>query len=678
MQPLSILLTLTILIQAGGQICPPEYSAGSNSYSLTRYGEDRLLCTNACNAESFCCTLDAGGCATLSCTSGCHLAWFASDVADCKAQCDTINNNGECSKLLPRYSEVSDLNLNPTWPDNGGTIATCSGHSTCGCTGSSFGSDCGKAGCLRACELANLPIRRSKFFHGTSVIIDRQIGISSSDLLASITALKKHVETTAPLSGSQIITQMEIFKTNAELLETEKPLMEAALDLVDAYETKVGALFINAASTGGFVRKQPVVSDNKEMERTMIYVQQAILDNIYSTSNIVSACSTFLTGRKWKTSFFFPGHVDHLDIEDATTVHVVKIKATHTAFWGRKVAFADAPVRKATGLYLVPGQIASITVPPKIVNQGYTITVGCHSSDNKDKTKHLRMDRIFTSFAVLDAVVKIANPLGGNVYLEVPYLAEHGTIDISITGGVVKAPRFSFTSVFTTSSAEWNAVRTAPGKWADIESDRFLLQVPSIWISGYDYNHMKTLLEGYNIAMEGMLEFGGFAGSEFGGFQKTTHVLYIQPDLQIKEVAYGTGYPQVNVNIRADANGPRADGPVGKSTHWMVTNPMGWYVTYHELGHSQLHSMYLGESEAYNNIYFAYIQNVKHNVNFDEAFKKSLHNPPLFTVDGAAINWMTTLNFRNGVDMDRTGSEKNEFRYQLRGYAKVCFDVFDF
>ena len=134
----------------------------------------------------------------------------------------------------------------------------------------------------------------------------------------------------------------------------------------------------------------------------------------------------------------------------------------------------------------------------------------------------------------------------------------------------------------------------------------------------------------------------------------------------------GTGYPQVNINIGADANGPKADGPVGKSTHWMVTNPMGWYVCYHELGHSQLHSMYLGESEAYNNIYFAYIQNVKHNINFDEAFKKSLHNPPLFTVDGAAVNWMTTLNFRNGVDMDRTGSEENEFRYQLRGYAKYA------
>ena len=533
---LSNLLILTQLIQAAGQTCPPEYSAGSNSYSLTRYGEDRLLCTDACNAENYCCTLDAGGCATLSCTSGCHLAWFASNVADCKAQCDTLNNNGECSKELPRYSEVSDLNLNPTWPNNDGTIATCTGHSTCGCTGTGFGSDCGSAGCSRACELANLPIRKINFFHGASVIIDRQIGISSSDLLASIAALHNHVEATALLSGSQIITQMEIFKTNAELLETEKPLMEAALNLVDAYETNKGALFINAASIGGFVRNQPVVSDNKEMERTMIVVQQAILDNIYSTSNIVSTCSTFLSGRKWKTSFFFPGHVDHLDIADATTIHVVKIKATHTAYWGRKVAFADAPVRKATGLYLVPGQIASITVPSKIVNQGYTITVGCHSSDNKDKTTHRRMDRIFTSFAVLGTVVKVANPLGGNVYLEVPYLAEHGTIDISITGGVVKAPRFSVTSVFTTSSAEWNAVRTAPGKWADIESDRFLLQVPSIWISGYDYIHMKTLLDGYNTAMEGMLEFGGYAG---GGFQKTTHVLYIQPDLQIKEVAYG-------------------------------------------------------------------------------------------------------------------------------------------
>ena len=97
--------------------------------------------------------------------------------------------------------------------------------------------------------------------------------------------------------------------------------MAKALDLVDTYEDKAGGgLFLNAKSSGGFGRTE--ANDGKATERAMLVIQQAILDNIYSgtlsytndvTGNppakgageLVTACGSFLAGRRWKTANYF-------------------------------------------------------------------------------------------------------------------------------------------------------------------------------------------------------------------------------------------------------------------------------------------------------------------------------------------------------------------------------------
>jgi hypothetical protein len=56
-------------------------------------------------------------------------------------------------------------------------------------------------------------------------------------------------------------------------------------------------------------------------------------------------------------------------------------------------------------------------------------------------------------------------------------------------------------------------------------------------------------------------------------------------------------------------------------------------------------------------------------VDLDTAFGRSFGTPAI-SLDQAAIMWMVTENFRNGKPMDISNSERNEVRYQHRGYGK--------
>lgn len=502
--------------------------------------------------------------------------------------------------------------------------------------------------------------------------------VKSSVELISLSGISNAIaELTNLADGSKVIpadawpAMLSEFTKYADLLSADKTVMEAALNLVDVYEQTHGPLFMNSKTRGGF-KRTVTTSDGKEMERAMLVIQQTILDNIYGSSGATTACSSVLNGRKWQTATFFPGGVS--PPTDTSTSYSVAIKATHRQYWGRKVLLADEPLRKPTGLYLSPGGVATVTVPTSIVGKGYKVLIGAHTVNNKNKDTHKRMDRITVSFDVSSELTTVANPLGGGVYIVVPYLADDGVVTVQVSGGVVQAPIFSMTSAHQTTEVEWESLRTSAGPWADFETDKFLMQVPRIWIYNYGYASIKSLLEGYDRAMDGVTELGGY----YGGFYKDKHVLYVQPDLHIKHGAYGTGYPQVNTLVRANAGPGGALGPLksggvnGKSTHWLVTNPVGWATAYHELGHAQLATMYRGETEAHCNFYHAYIRNVKEGINFDTAFAESVEYVHM-TPDQAAINWMITENFRNGKEMGRVNSPGgHEFRYQHRGYAKYA------
>jgi hypothetical protein len=348
-------------------------------------------------------------------------------------------------------------------------------------------------------------------------------------------------------------------------------------------------------------------------------------------------------------------------------VYTVLINATMGPCWGGPVAFCDQPSIRPTGLYLSPGEIANVKVPESMVGNGFKIQVGASTINNQDKDWHLRMDRVTTTFDVKQTTTYVGNPLGGGLYIRVPYLGNSGAVTVEISGGVVKAPIFQNTSLHITSSSEWSNFRTAPGPWADFETDTFLLQVPRIWMYDYSYSEISNLLSAYDKAMDGVSELCGYFPDE-----RNNYVAYVAPDLHIKHGAYGIGYPQVNNQVSAGPSGITENGPAGKSTHWFLTRPYGDDTFYHELGHQQMQTRYRGETEAQVNLLITYVQNVKFGIDLDNAFIASFPRTGTHTVDAAAISWMVKENYRLGNEMDYSNTINDEFRYQHRGYAKYA------
>ena len=83
-----------------------------------------------------------------------------------------------------------------------------------------------------------------------------------------------------------------------------------------------------------------------------------------------------------------------------------------------------------------------MTVPLSLVNKGFKIRVGAAEADASNKDFHRRMDRVSALFAIKSATTFVANPLGGGIYIQVPYKADFGSVLIQVSGAVEKAPFF--------------------------------------------------------------------------------------------------------------------------------------------------------------------------------------------------------------------------------------------
>ncbi|MHC4743530.1 MAG: M60 family metallopeptidase, partial [Planctomycetota bacterium] len=480
------------------------------------------------------------------------------------------------------------------------------------------------------------------------------LNLSSANLSAVMSQLRDHISGASPLTGPEIEGLTAVFVENSIFLDANVEVMTEAFDLVSYYEAHEGPLFINSRTSGGFEREQEG-DDGFELDRAIFTIQQAIHDRIFSAENCQS-CQSLLNGKEFETANFFPGRVPIS--RPPTGVFDVSINATVPEFWGKPVAFATSPARRPTGCYLVPGIMGEVTVPASMVNQGFSILAGAHTWDKSRKSKIKRFDRVTKTFPITSETTSIANPFGGGIYINVPYKSNLGPVTVQI-GKAVRSPFFSATSHRQTTLQEWTDIeRHLPGPWADFESDKFMMQVPTSWI--YNYADPVTLMEEWDLAMDGVSEMLGFP------LVRNRTVLYVQPDITIAHGAYGIGYPQVNQLYNPHSSTD------GDSSHFFLTNPIGWSTTYHELGHAQLFSKFPGHTEATVNLPYVYVATEKFGMGLVEAFTKSMRLGHLenMSVDQAALTWMVTENFRNGRPMDITNSTKNEVRYQHRGYGR--------
>ncbi|MCX6930656.1 MAG: M60 family metallopeptidase [Verrucomicrobia bacterium] len=461
-----------------------------------------------------------------------------------------------------------------------------------------------------------------------------------------IAQLKNHILGVTNLTAAQIVAEGNSIQANIRQVGTNSVALAAAFDLVATFDNTIGALFVATNTKNGFTRD----GAGYELEQALFDLQQGIMDYSYMPANLVTYFS-LLNNTKFGTSAYFPGAVT--PPASTNTGYAVLINATQPQAWGAPVMYEDYAARRPTGCYLAPGSIAYVTVPAALVNIGYSVRVEAHSWDLSAKTTLKRLDRVSLVYPITSTTTRIANPLGGGIYIEVPYKKTNGIVTVGITN-VVRSPFFSATSFHQTTAAEWLVERTNPGKWADFESDKFMMQVPRSWI--YNYTNAVNVIQDWDKAMDAVSDLMGLPQV------RSKTVLYLQTDVLYRGTANFPGYPQSN-----DPYNPNT-AESGNKDHYFLTGPQNSpWTTLHELGHAQLFTKFTGETESAVNLLDVAAQNQIFGVNLDTAFGESIGDAGSANVTRtqAALSWVLPEKFRAGQPMDDT-----DMKYQHRGHGK--------
>jgi hypothetical protein len=485
-----------------------------------------------------------------------------------------------------------------------------------------------------------------------SLLKESSAGADTSPALLGqgLAQLNQHFSGTR-LSDLQFKSAVAEVTRNQFFLSESEAMLRQGLDLIDRFESVAGPLFISPAD-------RTLSPGNAEQAARaaeqfgMLEVQQAVLDNAWLADN-VQACRALFEGRAWKASHRFPGAVARP--ADPTRELKARVDGTVARHKGRWVFFAQDPAKRPTGLYLAPGSVAEVRVPLTLVNKGFAVLVGSHNADHSTRTSFVRLHRVQRRFEIAQEVTLIANPMGGLINIEVPYLANAGLVDITVRNAV-EAPMFSMRSFDKTTVEQWQSRRTAPGAFAEFVTDNVWLQLPREFI--YAMDDPTAFLTEWDRAMQGVNELMGFAP---GTRNRTAH--YMAMDLAMRAGVAGVGYPSNN----NPWNPNFLTG--GQSGHALITQPVGSWLEYHELGHAHTLKGFEGERESNVHILLFYVLNKTFGIDLDEAFRRSALGP--FKPDDAAIQWMFTNEFRAGQQM-RHETHFDQFSYRHRGHAKYA------
>lgn len=462
----------------------------------------------------------------------------------------------------------------------------------------------------------------------------------------SIDALKKHITGEKELSNKEIESHTKIINENKKALTSSPDTVKKAMDFVETFDEKKGPLWL----------KHPVFSrkkKNKKPEDAMLWavfwVMQNIFDELYTAENL-ERYEKEIEGFKFGSADHFPGKVE-APVEEINTV---KINASYPKTWGAPVFHHDRPARKPTGSYLIPGTIATVIVPESLVDKGYQIRVGAHSWDHSRKPNVKRLYRVSAVYDIKNTETKIANPLGGGIYIEVPYEADAGIVEVKVKNAA-RSPYFSMKPFHKTTLKEWREVeRNRKAPWADFQSEKFMMQVPTSWV--YKLDDPKALMEEWDKSMDVINKLMG-RPTEFG-----RETMYAQVDTQLRGRAFHPGYP----------SGNRGYDPMkdygGNSKNLLIQGPATAHsYFFHEQGHAFLFQKFKGDREAAVNLPHVAVMNQLYGMDFNEAFRssRSIFNP-FCTLENTAITWMLSFNFQEGKPIK--GYEK---QYQPKGHAKL-------
>lgn len=445
------------------------------------------------------------------------------------------------------------------------------------------------------------------------------------------------------MTGSQIAAHKATIVSNRFSFRSSINSIAAALDLVHTYDEVIGPLWVatQLPSRGQFV---------DDIHYTVFTVMQQLVDYSFSATNLANHYD-LLNHFAFGSSVKFPGACP--PPSDPNEIHTAVIDANYLDTYGRPMFFNNTTASpRPTGTYLSPGSIATVTVPASLVGRGYNIRVGAHESDFSEKTAVRRLNRCTVRYPINSITTMVANPLGGGIYIEVPrYISDVGVVSVQIQNAV-RSPYFSAKSFHQTTLSEWqNTERHHVAPWADFQSEKVMMQVPTSWI--YALEDPVTLMADWDKAADILNDLMGFPRD------RGRETIYNQVDLMLRAVAFTPGYPAVNNTYNQNTNYG------GYANSYLVRGPQ--YAPdyeFHELGHAYKFPKFPGEVESDVNLLHVPVF-MGFGDTIDEAFRASRSGRDFVTLETTAVAWMMCDNFLNGNIM-----ENFEKQYAFKGHAK--------
>ena len=239
----------------------------------------------------------------------------------------------------------------------------------------------------------------------------------------------------------------------------------------------------------------------------------------------------------------------------------------------------------STGLYAPAGKVVRVSVPRDAAGKGLKVRIGCHRDRLWGKDSWRRCPEICNSFAIEKTSTTAANAFGGLVYIEVPSKFDGGTIAVKVSNGI-EAPYYVLGE---TDLKQWrDTIRKYPAPWAELETDKVILTVPSKHIRALD--DPEELMVFWDRVMDACADLSARPR------ERTRPERYV-PDEQISAGYMHSGYP---IMTHLDAAEPMVNLAKMKGGRWGL---------FHEVGHNHQSGAWTfsGTGEVTVNLFSLYI-----------------------------------------------------------------------
>ncbi|MFO0963670.1 MAG: M60 family metallopeptidase [Phycisphaerales bacterium] len=261
----------------------------------------------------------------------------------------------------------------------------------------------------------------------------------------------------------------------------------------------------------------------------------------------------------------------------------------------------------STGVYANPGSTITVKIPENAgaAAEGLRLRIGAHTDGLWHHKEWRRVPEISMERALAPGVTKLTTPFGGLVYIEVPEhgsvkrpatrrgaggggadaSADAGSVEVRIEGGY-DAPWFVLGK---TDPAEWrDRIRKSPAPWAELQSDRVILTVPSESVRGIE--DPTQLMQFWNSLVDAASDLRGWERERAWPWRYAT-------DIQISAGYMHSGYP---IMTHLDAAKPMTQLDELRTGQW---GP------FHELGHNHQNELWTfeGTGEVTCNLWSIYL-----------------------------------------------------------------------